>query len=406
MKVEPHQIKIRDLVNGYVNSDTEGVKAYGGSLDVRPKYQRNFVYKDKQRDAVIASVRRGFPISIMYWVKKTDTDENGDETVRYEVLDGQQRTISICSYYNKDYSITEAGNFRFFHNLTETEQKAFLDYEITVYICEGTDEEELDWFRTINIAGEKLTEQELRNAVYAGSWLSSAKEYFTKPGSGAQKMGDKYITAEWNRQGGLERALQWIGTNTYKNDAVKIKDPICAYMADHQHDENANDFFNEYKKIIQWVERVFPTYRKEMKKVDWGYLYYKYSSKFQQKDAPKLEKKIQEYMADEDITKKSGIYAYVLGEPEKVLSIRAFKDKEKREAYERQGHKCPMCQSQGIETEYEYEQMEGDHIVPWSQGGKTEPSNLQMLCHEHNAAKSGKSSKVATAAATQAAAAK
>ena len=168
MKIELKEITIRDVANGYLNSDEEGVVGFGGKLNIRPKYQREFVYKDKQRDAVIETVKKNFPLNVMYWVK------NEDDT--YEVLDGQQRTISICEYVTGTFSL----NALYIHNLTDVEKNQILDYKLMVYFCEGNDKEKLDWFKTINIAGEKLTNQELRNAIYTGTWLSDAKRYFSK----------------------------------------------------------------------------------------------------------------------------------------------------------------------------------------------------------------------------------
>ena len=168
MKIELHEIKIRDVVNGYVDSQENGVVGYGGKLNIRPAFQREFVYKEKQRNAVIETVVKGFPLNVMYWVE----DENGN----YELLDGQQRTISICQYVNGDFSL----NSRAFHNLTETEKNQILDYPLMIYICNGNDKEKLDWFKIINIAGVQLKEQELRNAIYTGEWLSDAKRYFSK----------------------------------------------------------------------------------------------------------------------------------------------------------------------------------------------------------------------------------
>ena len=159
MKIELHEILIKDLVDGYVDNQEEGVYGYGGKLNIRPKYQREFVYKDMQRDAVIDTVRKKFPLNVIYWVKNDDS---------YEVLDGQQRTVSICQYVNSEYSIN---NF-YWHNLPDDQQEQILNYKLMVYFCEGTDSEKLEWFRIINIAGEKLYEQELRNAVYTGTWLT------------------------------------------------------------------------------------------------------------------------------------------------------------------------------------------------------------------------------------------
>ena len=198
MKIDLHHIKIRDLVDGYEDNEESGVKAYSGRLDVRPPYQREFVYKDKQRDAVIDTVQKNFPLNVMYWVK---TGENS-----YEVLDGQQRTLSICQYVNNDFSL----NFMGFANLPIDKQKQFLDYELMVYICEGTDSEKLDWFKIINIAGEKLTNQELRNSVYTGPWLADAKRYFSKTSGPAYKLGEKLLKGVPNRQEYLETTLSWI----------------------------------------------------------------------------------------------------------------------------------------------------------------------------------------------------
>ena len=166
MKIELKEIQIREVANGYINDNEEGVVGFGGILNVRPKYQREFVYKDKQRDSVIETVQKSFPLNVMYWVKNTDDT--------YEVLDGQQRTISICEYVSGSFSL----NSMYFNNLTDVEQKQILDYKLMVYFCEGNDKEKLDWFKTINIAGEKLTNQELRNAIYTGTWLTEAKKYF------------------------------------------------------------------------------------------------------------------------------------------------------------------------------------------------------------------------------------
>ena len=168
MKIKLHEIPVRDVVAGYVDSAENGVVGYGGKLNIRPAFQREFIYKDKQRDEVVRTIRKNFPLNVMYWVKS----DNGN----YELLDGQQRTISICQYVNGDFSI----DHRAFHNLTDTERKEILDYPLMIYICEGTDKEKLDWFKIINIAGEQLTAQELRNAIYTGEWLTEAKKYFSK----------------------------------------------------------------------------------------------------------------------------------------------------------------------------------------------------------------------------------
>ncbi len=363
MKIELQKIKIREVVDGFKDSAEEGVVAYGGKLDVRPKYQREFVYKDKQRDAVLDTVKKGFPLNVMYWMVR---DDGG-----YEVLDGQQRTISLGQYVSGDFSL----NDRFFHNLTKEEQNQILAYELMIYFCEGTDKERLDWFKTINIAGEKLTDQELRNAVYTGPWLSDAKLKFSKTGCAAYHLandGGALLTGSSIRQEYLETALSWINN-----------DEVADYMAKHQHDKNANELWEYFQNVIAWVRKTFPNYRKEMANVNWGELYNQFKDK--KLDAKKLEAEVAKLMQDEDVTKKSGIYPYVLTKQERHLSIRAFADKMKREAYERQKGICAKC-----EEHFAIEEMEADHITPWHEGGKTTAENCQMLCKQDNRTKSGK----------------
>lgn len=379
MKIELQRIKIREIVDGYVDSDTEGCRGLGGRLDIRPKYQRNFVYDAAKREAVIHSVRHNFPLSVMYWVKKGEgTDE---DPIRYEVLDGQQRTISICQFVDGAFPVkSDNGNPQFFSTLDNTPggaQDKFLDYELMVYICEGTEEEELEWFQVINIAGEELTKQELRNAIYSGEWLTDAKRYFSRINGGGKRDADPFMNAKWNRQEVLEKAIDWVSHGD-----------IEGYMSKHRRDEDASELVKGFKAIISWVKRVFPTYRKEMKRVPWGPLYNKYAKKFGSADADRLEEQVSRLMADEDVTNKAGVYSYVLGEPERSLSIRKFTDRQKREAYERQHHRCPMCEAEGKDVEYAIGEMDGDHIVPWSKGGTTTTDNLQMLCKKHNQKKS------------------
>lgn len=360
MKIKLHEITIREVFEGYKNSEEDGVVGYGGKLNIRPKYQREFVYKDSQRDAVIDTVRKNFPLNVMYWVKSGEDE--------YEVLDGQQRTISICEYVNGDYSI----NYQKFEGLTIDEQSEILDYKLMVYICEGTDKEKLEWFKTINIAGEKLTDQELRNAVYTGKWLTDAKRYFSKRGCVAYQMAHNYLSGVPERQDYLETVLKWI------NDGN-----IEAYMCEHQQDVNANELWLYFNGVISWVKTIFPKWRKEMKGVNWGALYNQFKDK--SFDAEELENEVSRLMQDEDVTKKSGIYLYLLSGEEKYLNIRAFTPNMKREAYEKQKGVCPHCGNF-----FEIEQMEGDHVTPWHAGGKTNSDNCQMLCMDCNRKKSGK----------------
>ncbi|MCQ2272102.1 MAG: DUF262 domain-containing protein [Bacteroidales bacterium] len=360
MQIVLHKITVRELTQGYEDNAENGVCAYGGKLDVRPPYQREFVYKEKQRDAVIDTLTQEFPLNVMYWAVRDDGT--------FEIIDGQQRTISICQYVNGDFAYM----FRYFHNLQPDEQEHILDYELQVYICSGTDSEKLKWFKTINIAGEELTEQELRNAVYAGSWVSDAKRYFSKNNCAAYNLANKYVSGEVNRQKYLETAISWIS-----------KGNIEVYMGNHQHDKSAVTLWNHFQSVINWVKAVFPNYRREMKGIDWGTLYEKYHDN--DYDASELESRIKRLMADSDVESKKGIYYYVLDGDERNLGIRAFDANTKREVYERQNGICKICGKH-----FEIEQMEADHITPWCDGGRTIAENCQMLCRDCNRRKSGK----------------
>lgn len=362
MEIKLKEISIRDLAEGYINDDENGVVGFGGKLNIRPKYQREFVYDDKKRNAVINSVNCNFPLNVMYWV----CNEDGT----YEVLDGQQRTISICEYVDGSYSI----NSRAFHNLTNTEQNQIYDYKLLVYFCKGNDKEIQDWFKIINIAGEKLTEQELRNAIYTGQWLIDAKRHFSKTSCPAYQIGEKYMTGSTIRQEYLEKVLYWIS----EKDGKSIED----YMSKHQHDSDANELWMYYQSVIDWVNRLFSNYRKEMKGIDWGILYNHY--KEQSYNSQKLEEDISRLMMDDDVTSKKGIYTYLITGQEKYLSIRTFTDNQKREAYEKQKGICPNCKEH-----FEISEMEADHITPWHAGGRTITDNCQMLCRECNRRKSG-----------------
>lgn len=363
MKIELIKITIKDVFKGYINNNEEGVIGYGGRLNIRPKYQREFVYKDKQRNAVLHTIKKKLPLNVMYWVKSAEDS--------YEVLDGQQRTISFCSYLNGDYSI----DYQYFHNLTKEEQDAILNYELMVYVCEGTDRDKLEWFKIINIAGVKLTDQELRNAIYTGEWLTDAKRYFSKTNCPAWDTGKDYLTGSPIRQDFLETAISWIANR----EGIDIEE----YMAKMQNKKDAEELWMYFQSVINWVKVIFPNYRKEMKGIDWGIYYNSYKDKAF--NAKELEKKIMELMLDEDVTKKKGIYEYLIDKKEKHLSIRIFSNNMKREAYERQKGICVKCNEH-----FEIGEMEGDHINPWSQGGKTTSENCQMLCKGCNRAKSGK----------------
>lgn len=360
MKIELKEITVRDLSEGYEDNDESGVVGFGGKLDIRPPYQREFIYKDKERDAVINTLTKDFPLNVMYWSVR----EEGD----FEIIDGQQRTISVCQFVNGDFAFEN----RYFHNLQDDEQEQILNYKLTVYQCSGTDSERLDWFRTINIAGAELTDQELRNAVYAGSWTSDAKRYFSKSGCPAYGIGSDYLKGSSIRQEYLETAIKWIS-----------KGEIEKYMAEHQHDQNASALWIYFQAVITWVSTTFTNKRSFMKGVDWGTLYNKY--KDEKFDTDKIEEETAKLILDDDVTKNSGIYPFILTRDEKYLSIRAFSDSMKQKVYEKQKGKCIECGNH-----FEISGMEADHITPWHEGGKTNEENCQMLCKEDNRRKSGR----------------
>jgi hypothetical protein len=261
--------------------------------------------------------------------------------------------------------------------LTSDEQERFLSYELMVYFCEGSDSEKLNWFRVINIAGERLTDQELRNAVFSGPWLSSAKSYFSRTGGPAYGLGEKYLTGKAIRQEYLETALKWISNNQ-----------IDDYMSAHQRDPNANELWAYFRNVIEWVQATFPSYRKEMKGISWGPLYDAHNKTVL--DTDKLEARIAQLMEDSDVTSKRGIYEYVLAGDERHLSLRQFPPADKREAFERQdgrcanGKRCKTPDNTNGQMQFEFSKLEADHITPWSRGGRTTPENCQLLCSRCN----------------------
>lgn len=362
MEIREKRIKIREVVENYSNDLEEGVTGYNGRLNIRPKYQREFVYKDEQRDEVIRTILKGFPINVIYWSISDDGN--------YELLDGQQRTISFCEYIAGNFSVDNM----YFSNLPSDIQEKMLDYELFVYICSGEESERLDWFKVINIAGEVLTDQELRNATYTGPWLTDAKRYFSKTGCPADSLAGDYLKGSSIRQEYLETALSWIGDK----ENLVIED----YMAMHHKDPTAQELWSYFRSVIDWVQAIFPKVRPQMKGLPWGIYYNKHGNR-KDLDPIVLEEKVTYLMGDEDVTRKSGIYEYLLTGNEKLLSIRSFDNRDKLAAYERQNHRCPLCGK-----EYEFEEMHGDHIIPWSKGGKTTPDNCQMLCINCNIKKS------------------
>ncbi len=367
LDIKLHNITIWDLVKWYINSDEEWVVWYDWKLDIRPAYQREFVYKEKERNAVIDTVMKWYPLNVMYWAV------NDDWT--YEVLDGQQRTISICEYAEWNFSILIDWNPKWFNWLTPDQKKHFLEYPLMVYFCKWKDEDKLSRFETVNIAWAKLTQQELRNSVYTWPWLSDAKRHFSKTNCVAKKKWEAYITWDPIRQELLEKTLkwiceyQWIKEENWKN--------IEKYMSIHQFDNNADELWQYYQDIVDWIEKIFIGKRKEMKWLDWGKFYNKY--KDQKYNAQDLEGIISNLMKDSEVQDKKWIYEYVLSWDEKHLNLRWFDDNQKAEAYEKCWGICAICGEH-----FERDEMHADHKIPWSKWWKTVIENCQMLCRDCN----------------------
>jgi len=380
MEIKKVAIKVRDLCDGYLNefeTDIEqGVYAYGGKLCVRPAFQRSFVYDKKQENAVIDTALKGFPLNIMYWV------DNGDGT--YDCLDGQQRTISLCNFVDGASSFNapwfNANKKNYIHTITRIDPELaekFLNYELEVYICKGTKAEQMEWFRTINIAGEELYPQELRNASYVSKWLTDAKRYFSKANASstakcpAERLGGQYTNKNANRQEILAQVISWrIGSS---EDA-----DICQYMEDHINDEDASDLWNYFNDVINWINEIFPgVYDKGMASVNWGNLYNNYHDEDLDPDeiCAKFDELIEFKASKELDVSVAKIVEYCITRDEKLLKHRQFSEAQRSTLYNRQKGICPDCGEHYLKAD-----MEAHHLIPWYNNGITDLSNGVMLC--------------------------
>ena len=373
MTIEQIEVSVRDVVDGYVNNDEQGVRGYGGRLDIRPPYQREFIYNEREQEAVITTVLNGYPLNVMYWVRRSD-----DADCPYEVMDGQQRTLSLCQYV----SGTFAYDYKYFQNQPADVQRRILDYRLTVYVCEGEPSEKLAWFKTINIAGKPLNEQEIRNAVYAGPFTSDAKRHFSKTNCGAWRLAKDLVVGSPIRQDFLKKALEWMADHETRSGH---RQTLEGYMAAHQHDPNALNLWTYFQTVCNWATDNFSPqrFRKIMKGLDWAELYDTYHT--QALDTAALAERISALLRDGEIQKPQGIIPYVLDGDERHLDLRAFSEDIRLAVYEEQGGRCALCGREMDETF-----MEADHIVPWSRGGRTVRENCQMLCRDCNRRKSAK----------------
>lgn len=373
MTIKQIEVTVGEITKDYVNNEEQGVRGYGGRLDIRPPYQREFIYNDKEQQAVITTVLNGYPLNVMYWVKRGE-----DAECPYEIMDGQQRTLSLCEYVAGKFSY----EFRNFFNQPADIQKRILDYKLTIYVCEGKASEKLEWFKTINIAGKPLNEQEINNAVYAGPFVTDAKRNFSKSNCGAYRLGRNLVNGTPLRQDYLKKALEWIADHETRNGK---RQSAVGYMAEHQHDPNANNLWTYFQNVLNWAITNFDMkkFKTIMKGLDWAKFYDENSRKTL--DVEAMAKRISMLMTDGEIQRKAGIIPYVLTGDERCLDLRSFPEKIKLAVWEKQKHVCPMCHK-----EFDYEFMEGDHIKPWCEGGRTVEENCQMLCRSCNRQKGGK----------------
>ena len=389
---------VADLCDGYLsNSDdgssTDSVFGFGNRLNIRPSFQRNNVYNDEKRNAVIQTILNKCPLNTMYWVDM----ENG----KYECLDGQQRTLAICKYLCGEFAVSSplfpsnlAQDFPNLQTNLNNIAQDILDYELDIYVCKGTPAEKMLWFHVINTSGEPLNEQELRNSSYTGMWLSDAKARFSSSnGRGVvlaninpnNNQNEPLLSGSWNRQEFLQTALDWISNS--KNTTIE------SYMLNHRGDSDASELWQYFSQVLEWVRGKFITYNSALKGMNWGEIYKnfnegKYNNSIIQKSASEIQSEIIRLNNDKEVTAKmSGIYKYIITGEQKYLQLRTFDESIARAVYEKQKHMCIYCQQEGINKEYAFKEMEADHIQPWSKGGKTEESNCQMLCKKHNASK-------------------
>lgn len=367
MTIKQTEVTVREITKGYTNNDEQGVRGFGGQLDIRPPYQREFIYNEKEQEAVITTVLNGYPLNVMYWVKRSD-----DAECPYEVMDGQQRTLSLCEYVAGKFS----HDFKNFFNQPMDVQNKILDYKLTVYVCEGEASEKLEWFKTINIAGKALNEQEINNAIYAGPFVSDAKRHFSKSNCGAYRLGKDLVNGTPIRQDFFKKALEWMAEHETRNGH---RQTAVGYMAQHQHDPNANNLWSYFQNVLNWAMTNFSLkkFKKIMKGLNWAELYDKYRT--ETLNTEELERRISALIRDGEIQKQTGIIPYVLTGDERHLDLRSFPEDIKLAVWERQSHICPICGK-----EFDFEFMEGDHITPWREGGRTVTENCQMLCRECN----------------------
>ena len=379
-------ITVEQICKGFVYNEYEGKGLFGlsGKLVIQPEYQRNYIYADGKKDvAVVDSILRGYPLGLIYFNKVSDD--------RFEILDGQQRVTSFGRFITGKFAIIdENGVPRYFSGLPEDKKRKILDTKLTIYECEGTESEIKEWFKTINIVGVPLNEQELANAIHSGPFVTKAKEVFSNSQNANIQKWSAYVSGSALRQDFLRTALKWVS-----------KDKIDEYMSKHRYDNNINELEMYFNSVIDWVSSVFDDVDSTMCGLEWGELYEKYHNNAY--DVAEVSQKVQELLADDYVKNRKGIYEFILGGyvEHKLLNIRVFDEPTKKKVYRKQTDEaqgkevsnCPLCaigHDNNKKRIYKLSEMDADHVTAWSNGGATDISNCQMLCKTHNRAKGNK----------------
>ena len=376
-------LTVKDINEGFVYNEYEGkgLFGWGGRLTIQPEYQRNYIYADGKKDvAVIDSLLKGYALGLLYFVKV------GED--KYEILDGQQRVTSFGRYITSKFAIKdENGMEQYFDGLSEDKKKKILDSQLTIYICEGEESEIKEWFKTINIIGVPLNNQELLNAIYSGPFVTKAREEFSNSNNANIQKWSAYIRGDVNRQDFLATALNWVSKGNIDN-----------YMSQHRFDDNINELKTYFNSVITWASTVFKDVKSDMRGLEWGRLYETYRNVSY--DPNKVSETLCKLYSDPQVQDTKGICEYILGgcKDTKLLNIRVFDDNTKRTVYEKQTldavekkiSNCPLCALGNDNNKnriWEIREMEADHVTAWSKGGSTDINNCQMLCQMHNRAK-------------------
>lgn len=374
---------VQEICNGFVYNELEGKGLFGlsGKLTIQPEYQRNYIYADGKKDvAVIQSILKGYPLGLIYFNKVADD--------KFEVLDGQQRITSIGRYVTGKFAVKDQNDLeQHFSGLPQELQDKILNTELLIYECQGSESEIKEWFKTINIAGVPLNNQELLNAVYSGPFVTLAKAEFSNSQNANVQMWSAYINGSVNRQDFLATALDWVSHGN-----------IGDYMSQHRRDDNINELKTYFTSVIDWASSVFIDVKNEMCGLEWGRLYEQYHQNAY--NPTDVSQRLNELYADPYVTNKRGIMEYILGgcSDAKLLNIRIFSEADKQTVYGQQTiaareqgiSNCPLCAIGNDNNRtriWKLSEMDADHVTAWSRGGSTSLDNCQMLCKTHNRAK-------------------